>query len=677
MFRQLTHAAFGATTLGARVMAKAIAVPVDTALWAHETTNRKPPTWHSRNEVVLASPFALLRDFSVGDDDVVPTLLFPPLAGHASCIIDKKGQSQIQLCLNTGLTRLYSFDWLSCTKAAKDTTETDRLDFITRAADLIAGPEGKVNIVGNCQGGWEATLWAAMHPERVNTLIVAGAPIDTSAGNGPAQKLMPIVIPRGNMALYKAMVKANGGIVPGINLVMGFIAMHPITHVAEHLKVYAHVHDREYLDHFSDFYDWYLYPVNLPGKLYLWAVEHLFVRNEMFTGELEVAGDTVSLRSITCPVFLLGGEEDDITPWQQVHNMRHAVGSSQVRWYLAPGGHIGLFIGRQAQAEYWTPILAQVHRLSRPAGITNATTSTATRVAGRASENRLLNGSGDLNEAEQTLRVRAGAGDERAARRLAELLAQRGDLDEAEQILRARADTGDESAVSRLAELLAELLAQHGDPGKLRTRADTGDRDGATELAGLLEERADPDGALQILRAWANVGDWDAARSGHGTANVTGPRTGRQRLRATTAPGEEPDMSNASGTTFLSVLRQLAETDPDRPALTCGDITLTRAGFVDRVERLAAQFEARGVAESSTVTISLPNSIGFVESMFAAWAVGAVPQPVSHRLPAPERSAIMGLASPSLVVGMPQSEAGPWPTLESVPGQLPAGSLST
>ena len=677
MFRQLTHAAFGATTLGARVMAKAIAVPVDTALWAHETTNRKPPTWHSRNEVVLDSPFALLRDFSVGDDDVVPTLLFPPLAGHASCIIDKKGQSQIQLCLNTGLTRLYSFDWLSCTKAAKDTTETDRLDFITRAADLIAGPEGKVNIVGNCQGGWEATLWAAMHPERVNTLIVAGAPIDTSAGNGPAQKLMPIVIPRGNMALYKAMVKANGGIVPGINLVMGFIAMHPITHVAEHLKVYAHVHDREYLDHFSDFYDWYLYPVNLPGKLYLWAVEHLFVRNEMFTGELEVAGDTVSLRSITCPVFLLGGEEDDITPWQQVHNMRHAVGSSQVRWYLAPGGHIGLFIGRQAQAEYWTPILAQVHRLSRPAGITNATTSTATRVAGRASENRLLNGSGDLNEAEQTLRVRAGAGDERAARRLAELLAQRGDLDEAEQILRARADTGDESAVSRLAELLAELLAQRGDPGKLRTRADTGDRDGATELAGLLEERADPDGALQILRAWANVGDWDAARSGHGTANVTGPRTGRQRLRATTAPGEEPDMSNAGGTTFLSVLRQLAETDRDRPALTCGDITLTRAGFVDRVERLAAQFEARGVAESSTVTISLPNSIGFVESMFAAWAVGAVPQPVSHRLPAPERSAIMGLASPSLVVGMPQSEAGPWPTLESVPGQLPAGSLST
>ncbi len=366
MFRRLTDAMFGAATLSAHVMAKAIAVPVDTALWARETTNRRPPQWHSRNKAVLASPFALLRDFSVGADDVVPTLLFPPLAGHASCIIDKNGQSQVQLCITTGLTKVYSFDWLSATDATKDTTEDDGLDFITRAVDLIAGPAGTVNIVGDCQGGWEATLWAALHPGRVNTLMVAGAPIDTSAGNGPAQTLMPILTPRGNIALYKAMVTAYGGIWPGINGVIGSIAMHPATHVAEHLKLFWHVHDREYLDQFSDFYDWYLYPVNLPGQLNLWAVEHLFVKNEMFKGELEVAGQAVSLRSITCPVFLLGADEDDVTPWQQVHNMRYAVGSSLVRWYLAPGGHMGLFIGRQSQAEYWTPILAQVRELSQP-----------------------------------------------------------------------------------------------------------------------------------------------------------------------------------------------------------------------------------------------------------------------------------------------------------------------
>ena len=129
------------------------------------------------------------------------------------------------------------------------------------------------------------------------------------------------------------------------------------------------------------------------------------------------------------------------------------------------------------------------------------------------------------------------------------------------------------------------------------------------------------------------------------------------------------------GTTFLSVLRQLAAAGPDRPALTYLDRTLTRAEFTDRVERLAALFASRGVTEGSTVTIGLPNSIGFVESMFAAWALGAVPQPISDRLPALERAAIVDLAEPALVVGAPP-EGPARPVLEAVPRDLPAGSFT-
>ena len=39
--------------------------------------------------------------------------------------------------------------------------------------------------------------------------------------------------------------------------------------------------------------------------------------------------------------------------------------------------------------------------------------------------------------------------------------------------------------------------------------------------------------------------------------------------------------------------------------------------------------------------------------MFAAWAVGAVPQPISDRLPPLERAAIVDLADPALMVGAP------------------------
>ena len=97
----------------------------------------------------------------------------------------------------------------------------------------------------------------------------------------------------------------------------------------------------------------------------------------------------------------------------------------------------------------------------------------------------------------------ADAGDEHAARQLAELLARRGDLDG----LRARADAGDEHA----AERLAGLLADRDDLDGLRARADAGDRYAARELAELLEARGDLAGAAQILRAAADTGDEHAA----------------------------------------------------------------------------------------------------------------------------------------------------------------------
>ena len=56
------------------------------------------------------------------------------------------------------------------------------------------------------------------------------------------------------------------------------------------------------------------------------------------------------------------------------------------------------------------------------------------------------------------------------------------------------------------------------------------------------------------------------------------------------------------------------------------------------------------------MTIGLPNSIEFYEATVATWKLGAVPQPVSAKLPARERQAIVDLASPALVVGADQAD---------------------
>lgn len=91
---------------------------------------------------------------------------------------------------------------------------------------------------------------------------------------------------------------------------------------------------------------------------------------------------------------------------------------------------------------------------------------------------------------------------------------------------------------------------------------------------------------------------------------------------------------------------------PHEPALTCGDTTLSWQEFDRRTNRLARAFAELGVEPDDLVTIALPNSTAFFESAFAAWKLGATPQPVSAKLPGRELEEIVELADSKLVVGV-------------------------
>ena len=117
-----------------------------------------------------------------------------------------------------------------------------------------------------------------------------------------------------------------------------------------------------------------------------------------------------------------------------------------------------------------------------------------------------------------------------------------------------------------------------------------------------------------------------------------------------------------------------AERDPDAPALTHENQTITRGEFDRRTNRLARAYEALGVKEGDLVTIGLPNGIEFYEACFATWKLGATPQPISARLPKIERDMIVEVGNPRLVVGVPQGSQGE--TLCLPVGYKPDASLS-
>jgi bile acid-coenzyme A ligase len=96
---------------------------------------------------------------------------------------------------------------------------------------------------------------------------------------------------------------------------------------------------------------------------------------------------------------------------------------------------------------------------------------------------------------------------------------------------------------------------------------------------------------------------------------------------------------------------RLAQLAPDEPALTCEGRTLSRRELDTSTNRLARAYAELGVRQGDYVTIVLPNSIEWAQAVLASWKLGAVPQPLSARLPDAELAAILELRPPALVVG--------------------------
>ncbi|MFD9678866.1 AMP-binding protein [Rhodococcus sp. NPDC059969] len=119
-------------------------------------------------------------------------------------------------------------------------------------------------------------------------------------------------------------------------------------------------------------------------------------------------------------------------------------------------------------------------------------------------------------------------------------------------------------------------------------------------------------------------------------------------------------MSTDEPTSLPARLQTLALEAPDRLAVTDDHESVTRSELERRTNQLARRFAALGVTAGSMVSIALPNGVRHIESSIAAWKLGAVPQPLSARLPADELSRLLEVANPSLVVGLEPGDGRAW-----------------
>jgi poly(3-hydroxybutyrate) depolymerase len=311
------------------------------------------PQFATPSTVRLELRTLILRDYSGGDAEGLPTLVDAPYAGHSSVIADyADGQSLVQTLKANGVSNVFLTDWRSATADMKDLEVDQYLAELNVCVDELGG---RVNLVGLCQGGWMAAMLAARFPHKVASLVLAGSPIDADAGEGPI-KAMAKETP---MSVYEGLVAQGGGLMPGRFMLAGWKGMHPDEqYVQKHIDLYEHVNDPAYLKKTELFESWYENPIDLPGRWYLQVIRSVFKDNLLAKGKFVALGKTLNLKAITCPVYLLAGERDDITPHEQVFAAEGLLGTptGAIAKRLAPGGHIGLFMGSSTLREVWPEI---------------------------------------------------------------------------------------------------------------------------------------------------------------------------------------------------------------------------------------------------------------------------------------------------------------------------------
>jgi poly(3-hydroxyalkanoate) synthetase len=313
------------------------------------------PTLATPNRVRLDLRTMLLRDY--GKPGKIPTLVDAPYAGHTAVIADyHRGQSLIETLLGNGIEHVALTDWKSAGNDMKDLEIDNYLSELVVAIDDLGG---RVNLVGLCQGGWVSAMIAARFPEKVNSLVLAGAPIDTDAGDGPIKRM----VHASPLSFYQELVTLGGGLMKGKFMLQGWKNMHPAQHyIEDHIDLYEHIDDPVYIAKEETFKSWYENPIDLPGRWYLQVIQQLFKENRLAKGEFFGLGRKLNLRDIVCPVYLLAGADDDITAPAQVLDAAKYIGTpmGRVVQKTIPGGHIGLFMGARTLRDHWPPIAAWI-----------------------------------------------------------------------------------------------------------------------------------------------------------------------------------------------------------------------------------------------------------------------------------------------------------------------------
>lgn len=275
----------------------------------------------------------------------IPVLVSFAMMNRQDVLDLQPDRSLMKKFLDEGLD-VYIMDWGYPSKADKYLTMEDYIDgYMNGAVDFIRKSHGiqKINKMGICQAGTFSTIYAALYPEKLNSLTVFVAPFDFTTDKCMLYKWTKYID-------VDAMVDSMGNI-PADVLNAGFGMLKPSADISKYFSVLDNIQDEDKMMNFLRMEYWKADCPDISGEMYRKYIKDLFRDNKLIKGEFELGGRKVNLKNITMPFLNIYATDDNIIPNESTIAVNAKIGSKDKELYAFPGGHIGVFVGSKSQKE--------------------------------------------------------------------------------------------------------------------------------------------------------------------------------------------------------------------------------------------------------------------------------------------------------------------------------------
>ena len=285
----------------------------------------------------------------------IPVLVSFAIMNRHDVLDLQPDRSLMKKLLDEGLD-VYIMDWGYPQKQHRYLTMEDYiLGFMNDAVDFVRKSTGnkKIHKMGICQGGTFSTIYASLHPEKLQSLTVYVTPFDFSGNECMLYRWTKDID-------IDSMVDSCGGLIPADMIDSGFSMLKPTAPYSKYLNALELMQDEAKLANFLRMEKWKGDMPNQAGEMFRKYIKDLWQDNKLIKSEFELGGRKVNLKNMTVPFLNIFATEDNIIPNTSTTPVMKVIGSKDKEEYAFPGGHIGVFVGAKSQKELAPKVAAWV-----------------------------------------------------------------------------------------------------------------------------------------------------------------------------------------------------------------------------------------------------------------------------------------------------------------------------